>query len=381
LNNNFTVNVIGHNHPRITEALLEAIPKGFSFANPMRYEGQLAARLCERIASIDKIKFMCSASEACISAVRIARAHTGRNKIARFEGGYHGFGDDLQISAHPAPERFPGPAHNPTPLPDSAGIPPQAVAGTVVLPQNDLAACEKLLKEHACDLACLIMELQSGAGGVVVLDKEFVAGLRALTEELGIVLIVDETITLRARYNGFQSAYGLEPDLTVLGKMIGGGLPIGAVGGRASFFEMVENDQVQISGTHHGHPLSAAAGIACLDVMDEPAYERLNAVADRIKHEVNGWSAENGYPFVVYGEFSMLGYAFVDKAGREIRTHRDFWNYANNEQILTFALEMATRGFFPVHRGQVALSLPMTDDDIGDFIATTKEIAGGILGV
>ncbi len=116
LNNNFTVNVLGHNHPRVAEALMEAIPKGYSFGNPTRYETRLAELLCERIASVEKIKFTCSASEACISAVRIARGHTGKNKIARFEGGYHGFIDDLQISVHPDPSRFPGPDDNPIPL-------------------------------------------------------------------------------------------------------------------------------------------------------------------------------------------------------------------------------------------------------------------------
>jgi glutamate-1-semialdehyde 2,1-aminomutase len=379
LNNNFTVNVLGHNHPSITQALYEAIPHGYSFGNPMRYEGRLAERICERVASVEKIKFTCSASEACISAVRIARAHTGKNKIARFEGGYHGFIDDLQISAHPDPARFPGPAYRPTPLPDSAGITPQTVANTVVLTQNDFSSCEKILKENRHDIACLIMELQSQAGGVVVLDKQFVADLRALTKQLGIVMIVDETITLRADYHGMQGVYGIEPDLTVMGKMIGGGLPIGAVGGKAEFFTMVENNQVQTSGTHHGHPLAAAAGIACLEVMDDAAYRRLNSMAERIKSEVNAWAEERAYRFVVYGAHSALGYAFVDEVGREVRTHRDYWHHVDGRKVLIFALEMATRGFFPVHRGELSLSLPTTDEDIGDFIAITKEIVAAIL--
>ncbi len=379
LNNNFTVNVLGHNHPRVAEALMEAIPKGYSFGNPTRYETRLAELLCERIASVEKIKFTCSASEACISAVRIARGHTGKNKIARFEGGYHGFIDDLQISVHPDPSRFPGPDDNPIPLPDSAGITSQTVANTVVLPQNDFAACEKILKERRHEIACLIMELQSQAGGVVVLDRQFVADLRDLTEELGIVLIFDETISLRAGYGGMQGCYEIYPDLTVMGKMIGGGLPTGAVGGRAEFFRMVENNQVQISGTHHGHPLAAAAGIACLEVMDDGAYVRLNSMAERMKSELNTWAQGQGYPFVVYGAHSALGYAFVDRIGREIRTHRDYWRHVDGRRVLTFALEMAVRGFFPVHRGELSLSLPMTDEDINDFITATKDIVSGIL--
>jgi glutamate-1-semialdehyde 2,1-aminomutase len=379
LNNNFTVNVLGHNHPKITSALTEAIPKGFSFGNPMKYESQLAEIICDRVNSVEKIKFSCSASESCVSAVRIARANTGKNKIAKFEGGYHGFIDDLQISAHPSPERFPGPAKHPAPLADSAGIPSYTIENTIILPQNDIDACENILRENAHDTACVIMELQSGAGGVVVLDKEFVQSIRDLTEELGILMIVDETITLRGNYHGLQGAYGVTPDLTVMGKIIGGGLPLGAVGGLKDYFHVTENGQVHLSGTHQGHPLAAVAGIACLEVMDEAAYDRLNELAERIKKEINEWTLEKGYPFIVYGAFSFLGYAFTDEPGRELKSHRDFWNFTNEDHIFTFALEMANRDFFPVHRGQIALSLPMTNDDIDGFLHTTKEIVAGIL--
>ena len=379
LNNNFTVSVLGHNHPKIESALLEAIPKGYSFGNPMKYESKLAEIICDRIESIEKIKFSCSASESCISAARIARANTGKNKIAKFEGGYHGFIDDLQISIHPTPDRYPGPSNRPAPLADSAGIPSYITENTIILPQNDFDSCEKILRENAHDTACVFMELQSGAGGIVVLDKEFVKSIRSLTEELGIMMIVDETITLRANYHGLQSEYGVRPDLTVMGKIIGGGLPLGAVGGQAKYFEMCENGQVSVSGTHHGHALSAVAGIACLEVMDEAAYDRLNRLAKRVKDELNAWANKENHPFIVYGDFSFFGYAFTDKKGREIRTHRDFWNYANTNHMSTYALEMATRGFYPVYRGNIALSLPMTDADIDSFIATTKEVVDGIL--
>lgn len=378
LNNNFTVNVLGHNHPKITSALTDAIPKGFSFGNPMKYESQLAEIICDRVESVKKIKFSCSASESCVSAVRIARANTGKNKIAKFEGGYHGFIDDLQISSHPAPERFPGPQINPAPLADSAGIPSYTIENTIILPQNDLDSCEKILRENAHDTACVIMELQSGAGGVVVLDKVFVDGIRSLTKELGILMIIDETITLRADYHGLQGVYGVQPDLTVMGKIIGGGLPLGAVGGQAEYFQVTENGQVHLSGTHQGHPLAAVAGIACLEVMDKVAHDRLNRLAERIKKELNGWANKENYPFIIYGAFSFLGYAFTDKPGREIRSHRDFWFHTSNDHIFTFALEMACRDFFPVHRGQIALSLPMTDEDIQNFIEMAKEVIIGI---
>lgn len=379
MNNNFTVNILGHNHPSISKAIMDTVPKGFSFGNPTEYESKLAGILIDRIESVEKVKFSCSASESCLSAIRIARGYTGKNKVAKFEGGYHGFIDDLAISAHPIPEKS-GPDYSPTPIPDSAGIPSFVTENTILLKQNDLAVCEKILRENAQDTACVIMELQSGAGGVVVLDEEFVEGIRAVTEELGILLIIDETMTLRAGYHGLQGIYGVKPDLTIMGKMIGGGIPIGAVGGASKIFEVVEADQVMISGTHHGHPLAAAAGIACLETMDEAATAKLNNQALRIKKEINEWAADKNYPFMIYGKgFSHLAYTFTDKVGREIKTHRDFWHYTDSEKTNIYSLEIATRGFFPVYRGQFSLSLPMTDEDITAFIETTKDIVEGIM--
>lgn len=380
MNSNFTVDILGHNHPNVTKALIDLIPQGFSFGNPTQAEGQLAQILIDRIPSIERVKFSCSSSESCLSAVRIARGYTGKWKIAKMEGGYHGFIDDLAISAHPNPEFFPGPDSHPLPVPDSGGIPPFVTQNTIILKQNDLPVCEKILRENAKDVACVIMELQSGSGGIVALDQKFVDGMRALTKELGIVLIVDETISLRASYSGLQGVYGLKPDLTIMGKMIGGGIPIGAVGGSAEVLQVVEDDQVMISGTHHGHPLATTAGVACLETMNEAAFDKLNTMSKKIMTEINTWAKSKNYPFMIYGQgFSFLGYTFTDKVGREIKTHRDFWKYTDGEKTQIYSLELATRDFFPVHRGQFCLSLPMTDKDIDAFIGTSKDIIDGIM--
>ena len=377
-NNNFTVNVLGHRHPKIVDAVSEMASMGYSFGNPVKYEQQLAKMLCDRIEAVERVIFSCSASESCLTAIRIARANTGKNKIAKFEGGYHGIGDEFQMSIHPSYERLLGPATHPLALPDSAGIPSYTRENTIILPHNDLDSCERILTENSQDTACVIMELQTGAGGVVVLDKEFVQSLREITEKLGILMIFDETITLRADYHGLQSLYGVKPDLVVMGKMIGGGFPLGAVGGREKFFKMVESMQVLHSGTHHAHPIATKAGIACLEVMDKEAFQRLNDLAGRIKNELNRWSEENNYPYIVYGEFSFLGYAFTDKPDREIKACRDQLDYVNQEQMQAFALEMAVRDIYPVHRGQISLSTPMTDEDIDVYINTTKDIVKGI---
>ena len=374
--NNFSCSITGHNHPRIREALEELVPKGFSFGNPMSHECELAQILCERIEAVEKVIFSCSASESCLSAIRIARANTGRNKIAKFEGGYHGIGDEFMMSLHPiiAPGMmFPGPETNPIPVANTAGIPKHTQENVVVLPQNDLDSCERILRANASDTAGLIMELQTGAGGVVVLEQEFVQGIREITQELGILMIIDETVTLCADYHGMQGLYGVTPDLVVLGKAIGGGMPIGAVAGRARYFEMGDQGMVYHSGTHHGHPIATIAGIACLEVMDEQAYARLNAYGKRIKDELTQWASDTDHPFFIYGVGSHLGYE-ITGAGHAPRSCRDILQYSNEDHMQIFAFEMANRGVFPMYRGQITLSEPMVDADIDMFIKTTKDI-------
>ncbi|MFG0393056.1 aspartate aminotransferase family protein [Pseudomonas sp. zbq_4] len=374
LNNNFSTNVLGHNHPAVVKAIEDSLQSGFSFGNPTNHELSLAKLLIDRIEAVEQVKFFCSASEACLAAVRIARGYTGRKKIAKFEGGYHGFTDDLAVSAHPNPQNFPGPDFNPKALPDSDGIPSYKTDNVLILIQNNFDACEKILRGNAEDVACVIMELQSCAGGIVELEKEFVKKLRALTEELGILLIVDETITLRAAYNGLQGEYKIHPDLTVMGKMIGGGLPIGAVGGSRKVFHVLEDNQVMISGTHHGHPMACAAGIACMEAMDTSAYKRLNEMAATIKKDLNEWATEHRYPFTIFGSFSVFAYAFTKVVGQTIETHRDYWHKIDENSMSIYALEMASRGYFPVQRGQVGLTLPMTDEDVKSYVETTKDI-------
>ncbi|MBZ0171924.1 MAG: aminotransferase class III-fold pyridoxal phosphate-dependent enzyme, partial [Phycisphaerales bacterium] len=274
---------------------------------------------------------------------------------------------------------FPGPAHRPVPVPNTAGIPSHVRDSVVILPQNDLESCARILHDHAADTACLIMELMTSAGGAIVLDREFVRGIRELTRELGIVMIIDETVTLRSHYHGLQGEYGVVPDLVVMGKTIGGGLPIGAVGGRAQYFEMGETGQVYHSGTHHGHPLATIAGAACMEVLDEATCARMNRQGDRIRKELSEWAAARNYPFHCYGIGSHLGYEFTDRPGRVYRSCRDMLAYSDEEHMQTFAFEMANRGIFPMYRGLVALSEPMTDADIDTFINTARDIVEEIL--
>ena len=363
-NNNFTVSVLGYKNPAVNKAIIDTMAKGFSIGNPTLEEEELAKMLCERIESFEKVKFFCSASEACVGALRIARGYTG----------YHGFMDEFSFSAHPDPNKNPGDIENIKPLPESGGIPESRSEDVILLTQNNIEVSEKLIREHANELACVIMELESGSGGIVVLDKEYVERMREITKELGIVLIFDETITIRFGKGGFQGFYGIKPDLTISGKTLGGGIPLGVVGGSTEVMSVVEKDIVQISGTHHGHRLACAAGIATLNQLNDEAYEHLNDLGKYLKEKLNTWAMENNYPFVVFGEGSVLGYAFTKEPGQEIKTHRDYWTKTDSEKMQIYALEIAVRGFFPVHRGQLGLTLPMTYEDMDNFIDATKDI-------
>ena len=373
-NNNFTVSVLGYQNEAVDQALIETMKKGFSIGNPTEEEGELARMLCERIDSFEKVKFFCSASEACVGALRIARGYTGKTKVAKMEGGYHGFLDDFSFSAHPNASKADDDLEHIVPQPESAGIPANRAEDVVLLTQNNIEVSEKLIREHADELACVVMEMQSGSGGIVTLDKAFVKRIREITKELGIGLIFDETITIRAYKGGLQSWYGVKPDLTISGKTLGGGIPLGVVGGSNEVMDVVTKDIVQMSGTHHGHRLACAAGIAILKQLDDVAYKRLNSMGERIKNELNIWAKEKKIPFIVFGESSVLGYAFTREIGQTIRTHRDYWLKSDAQKMQTFALEIAVRGFLPVHRGQLGLTLPMADQDITDFIETTKDI-------
>lgn len=377
LNNNFTVNILGYNHPAVNEAIKKSLEKGYSFGNPSEEEFELAKMLCDRIKSIEKVKFFCSASEACVAAIRIARAYTGKDKFAKLEGGYHGFCDEFAISGHVSQDHDHGPADCPKGVADSVGIPKTTMSNVIVLPQNNFEACEKILRANQDDCGCVLIELQCAAGGSVIMKQEFVDKLQVLAKELHMVFIVDETGSLRASKGGLQAFYNVDPDLTIMGKLIGGGIPTGAVGGKKEIMDVCL-DKAIISGTHHAHPMACAAGIATLEILDDAAYEHLNGMAARIKNELNSWAEEKGYPFAYFGSNSLMGYTISKDKVPEISSVRDYWDTTDADAMLVYALEMAMRGYYPVERGQITLNLPTTDDDITRLIADSKEVITNI---
>src|SRR3989442_2370373 len=244
-NGNYTSLILGHAPPEVVKAIQEAVAQGLSFPGPTEHEVRLAEVLTRRVPSVEQIRFTNSGTEGTMNAVRLARAFTGRPKFAKFEGAYQGTHDWVLVSGAPDPKAA-GSRKRPKPVLASAGVPPAVLKHTVVLPWNDGEACEAIIEAEAKNLAAVLVDPLLGIGGVIPPVDGFLPRLRALTERHGILLIFDEVISFRIAWGGAQERFGVRPDLTTFGKIIGGGLPVGAFGGRADGM------------SHHGPPKGAA---------------------------------------------------------------------------------------------------------------------------
>jgi glutamate-1-semialdehyde 2,1-aminomutase len=289
--------IAGHAHPAIVEAVQRAAVDGTSYGAPTEREVLLAEAICERVPSVELVRLVSSGTEATMSAVRVARGHTGRRKVVKFAGNYHGHGDLLLAEA--------GSGLAALGLPGSAGVTEAAVADTVVAPYNQVPDLD-------VDTACVIVEPIAANMGLVPPEDGFLLGLRAECDRVGALLIFDEVITgFRVAYGGAQALTGITPDLTTFGKVIGGGLNIGAYGGRRDVMEQVAPlGPVYQAGTLSGNPLATAAGLAALSLLDEGAYTRLVAAADRLAGHLCAAFADAGIDAVVPRARSLVGLFF-----------------------------------------------------------------------
>lgn len=283
--------ILGHAHPRVVEAVQRAAERGTSFGAPTEAEVRLAELVIEAMPSIELVRFVNSGTEATMSALRVARAYTGRSKIVKFAGGYHGHADMLLVAA--------GSGALTLGTPDSPGVPAGATAETLVAPYNDLAAVRELFEQFSNEIAAVIVEPVAGNMGCVPPEPGFLQGLRDVTREFGAVLIFDEVMTgFRVAHGGAQALYGITPDLTCLGKIVGGGLPAAAYGGRRDILSMVApSGPVYQAGTLSGNPLAMAAGTAQLEALREPGmYERLEHVSAALAEGIGEAAVAAGVP-------------------------------------------------------------------------------------
>jgi glutamate-1-semialdehyde 2,1-aminomutase len=294
--------IIGHSHPRVVKAVQEAALRGLSFGAPNVLETELAEHICSLFSHVDRVRFTSSGTEATMSALRLARGYTRRNKIVKFEGCYHGTADSLLVKAGSGALAFG--------TPSSAGVPEDVVKDTLVASFNDLDSVRALFRLHADDIACVIVEPVPGNMNLILPVDGFLQGLRDLCDEHQAILIFDEVMSgFRVALGGAQSRYGVTPDLTAFGKVIGGGMPVGAVGGPALVMDMMAPlGPVYQAGTLSGNPIAMAAGLATLDVICKPGFfDRLEASMKRLVDGLNAAAAEAGIAFCARSAGAMGG--------------------------------------------------------------------------
>ncbi|MEA4926494.1 MAG: glutamate-1-semialdehyde 2,1-aminomutase [Syntrophomonadaceae bacterium] len=349
--------ILGHSHPEVTGAVCAAARKGTSFGACCAQEIELTQMICEAFPAIDKVRLVNSGTEATMSAVRLARAFTGRDKIIKFEGCYHGHADTFLIKA--------GSGLLTTGVPTSSGVPKSFIDQTLVCRYNDLESVKKAFMQSGPNIAAVIVEPVAGNMGLVPPGPGFLEGLRDITRLYGSLLIFDEVITgFRLCYGGVQNITGIEPDLTTLGKIIGGGLPVGAYGGRQEIMNRVapEGDVYQ-AGTLSGNPLAMAAGITTLRQLQKKGfYERLQESADLLLEQVQGFLAANNIACTINRSGSMFSIFFTD---REVHDYESVLS-CNPETYARFYRGLLEAGiYFPPSQYEVCfLSGAHSADDI-----------------
>ncbi len=300
--------IAGHAHPKVVAALKKAVENGTSYGAPTALEIRLAEMVIKAYPSIEKIRMVNSGTEATMSAIRAARGFTGRDKIIKFEGGYHGHGDGLLVKAGSGAATFG--------VPDSPGVPKSYAKNTVTLPYNDPKALKAIIEKEWKDLAAVVIEPVAGNIGCVLPRPGFLETVRRLTKKYGIVLIFDEVMTgFRVSYGGAQAHFGIKPDLTCLGKVIGGGLPVGAFGGKKEIMSMISPEgPIYQAGTLSGNPLAMTAGIATLDIISAPkVYAKLLDRAAELESALRDAALRAGATVKFYRAGTMFCTYFTDK--------------------------------------------------------------------
>lgn len=372
--NNYTSLIHGHAHPEIVRVAKAQLENGTCFAMPTETEVTLATLLCERISTADSVRFANSGTEAVMIAVKAARAHTLRPKIAKLEGAYHGSFDLVETSEESAPGEWGG-ADAPTKVAYSAGTPQSVLDEVVVLPFNDTERAEALLRAHARELAAIVVDAMPPRAGLIAARPEFLAMLRRVADEFDIVLISDEVISFRHGYGGAQAAFCFEADLTTLGKIIGGGFPIGAIAGRAAVMSVFDGTQgkprAPHGGTFNANPMSMAAGYKAMELMDEAAFGRLNGLGEQLRQAATKVFRDERFPAQVTGLGSL---SRIHTKDTPIVDYRSGYPTAQERKLMSGLFHgLINHGALIGSTGLIAMSTAMTADDVTEFEGALRE--------
>ena len=356
--------IAGHNNPIVNEAVTDAISRGTSYGIPTLSETALARKVGEMMPTMERVRFVNSGTEATMSAIRLARGYTGRRKIVKFEGCYHGHADHLLVSAGSAVARLGGAS--------SAGVPEAFVSLTLVVPYNDIDALEEVFKKEGEDIAAVIIEPVAANMGVVIPDDGFLAALRRITENYGSLLIFDEVITgFRLSPGGAGQLFNIRPDLSCVGKIVGGGFPAAAFGGRADIMALLAPDgPVYQAGTLSGNPVAMSAGMATLGILSEPDfYPTLNNRIDSFESELRSITASHGISINRVGPmFTMF---FRDEAPRNFKDV----NTSDLDRFARYFRHMLSHGIYvsPSQFESNFISIRHTEDDFSQFLDAVKD--------
>ncbi len=371
--NNMASLIHGHACPEIVQSVSQQLAKGSAFTMATEMEVRYAELLCDRNPGFEKLRFVNSGTEALMVALKASRAFTGRPKIAKVEGAYHGGYDYAEVSQSPNPENW-GDIDQPKSVPLAHGTPDSALDDVVIIPFNDPERAIAILNENAADLACVLLDLMPHRVGLRPAEAEFVTAIREWTSNNGSLLVLDEVITFRTEYSGLQTRYGITADLTALGKMIGGGFPIGAVTGRSDVMDVLNPRSKKLlfphSGTFSANPISTTAGFVALEKFDKQSVERLNALAQRAIIGVTNAISESGITACVTGGGSMFR---VHMKEREPHNFREAYLTPKQDgQIKLLLNHMFDEGFVLINTCTATLSTPMTEVEIDALVDAFK---------
>ena len=375
---NFTALIHGYANPRILEAARTQLEHGLCFGMPTESEIVLSEMLVERLPGVEQLRYTNSGTEAVMNAIKAARAYTGRPKIAKCEGAYHGTYDTAETSQDARPETW-GEADRPVSVPTARGTPQGILDDVIVIPFNNADVAEKILRSSGNGLAAVLVDVMPNRAGLIPAKPEFLAMLRCVTRELGALLILDEVITFRLGYHGAQGRFGVDPDFTTLGKVIGGGFAVGAVGGKAEYMSVFDPTHgaplVPHGGTFSANPMSMSAGAAALMELTPEAYEKLEARGSRFDVGLARCFEKHGVKGRATGLGSLRRIHLTDAALSDYRS--TFASVDGARRMAQLARNLFDEGVIIAGNGLMCFSTPMTEADVEEILdAFDRAVAG-----